>query len=222
MRNWKKSFQFDILSTLGLVSFLAAQFLSCSAHASLRDDSSDLDLDLPSHVSHYKDSHVQRVLSADDLALEQMNLKTPVDLQNYNSGLTTSIENAANPNSDNHAAASHLLDQNVNRILKSQKDSGNVVGGAAHLQSAMQTNLSLGGADGSIKHSVNFRINAASGSAMMNYTGYLNAQLTYDISHDGALKAAIIQKLDRDTNLVIDHTTRSSDRIDRLSVAWIF
>jgi hypothetical protein len=179
-------------------------------------------------VSSYDDgaygsfSHVQRVLSADELALQDMNLRTPIDLQNYNSGPGTSTENASTRNSDNHAAAAHLLDQNVNRILKSQQQSGNIVGGAAQIQSAMQTNLSLGGADGSIKHELKFRINAASGTAQMNYSGYLNAQLSYDMSHDGALKAAIIHKLDRDTNLVIDHTTRSSDRTDRLSIAWNF
>jgi len=159
------------------------------------------------------------------LSSDEITLQVPPSIQEasnwQNTGTFEQTQATAQANS---AIARDLLNNNVNRILQSEKKNGGSIAGAAdRLQNSMQTNVSFGGSDpAAIHHSVRVKLNAAQGQAVMNYSGLLDAQLSYSVGPNSGMREAITQKLDDTTSLIVENTSNHTERVQRVSLSFGF
>ena len=188
-----------------------------------------IDFSLVTNYSIFDSRHqlavVPRVLAVSDISADDLTLRVPPALQAQSNAQSVGTwdQNQATAQA-NSALGKQVLNNNINRVLADQKAKGGAVGNTAKtLQNSTQTNVSFGGNDpGSIQHNVKVKVDAAMGQATMDYTGIAHAQLVYGVGANYQMRAAIIQNIAKQTDLVIDHTTNHTERVERVSLSYNF
>ena len=100
------------------------------------------------------------------------------------------------------------------------KNSG-IMRTAQSVQDAVAQDISIGGADGGIKHSFKFKLQAEKSQALLAYSGLANAQLSYNVSAS-ELKFEVRESLAANTDLVLSHINGLKDRRETVSVSIQF
>jgi hypothetical protein len=218
------------LKQITCVCAVAMQMLAVPAHASIpRADVRRIDFSLITNYSIFDQARllpvVPRVLALEDMSSDDLSLSVTPSLQAESNGRNfNTFEQSQATSAQNSQVGKDLLNQNINRMLQAQKAKGGAIGSTANrIQNTMQTDVDFGSNDpGAIHHKVRVKLNAAQGQAVMDYSGFMNAQLSYGVGSSAGLRAAVIQKLDDSTNLVIDHTTNHTERVERVSLSFNF
>ena len=123
------------------------------------------------------------------------------------------------PTNDQSAVATQLVTRGFSNMLASPEFQRSRVGHAAHsVQERMKGNVAFGdGANGGVKHEFKFQMQPAGAKALLDYTGFLNAQLSYQALNQQAA-FEIFENVSKQTRLVYDHTLATSDRRDTVGL----
>jgi hypothetical protein len=125
------------------------------------------------------------------------------------------------PSSSGGYVATRILDHSLQTIFKSPELRRSELGRSAQkLESVMETDVSFGGGEkGDVKHSVKFKMKPVQAKAQLDYTGYVNAQLSYQIQ-DQSMNLEVFEKVASNTDLVLTHNDSHVETRDMLSLRW--
>jgi hypothetical protein len=154
-------------------------------------------------------SYIQPMQSNQDIREEDVEKVIPKDLT---------------PTSSTSEVASKIIDHSVSSYLNSPTVKNSSLGQATtKIDKSMSGNMSVGGSDpASIQHNFKFEMQAAQTKAVMAYTGYTNAEITYKAS-ESTLDLQVHEKVAMlGTQLVYNHTIKPADTRDIVSLKWVW
>ncbi len=101
-----------------------------------------------------------------------------------------------------------------------------VVQSAQVVEKAMKAEVGFGGGDPDsdekqIQHKVNFQIQAFQALSKVDYKGYVNASLTYNL-RDQTTGLEVREKILRDKDLYVNHSTSKIESLSSVGVKWNF
>jgi hypothetical protein len=99
---------------------------------------------------------------------------------------------------------------------------------ARMVEKAMKTEVDFGGGDldpdsdaKQIQHKVNFQVQAFQALSKVDYKGYVNASLTYNL-RDQKTGLEIREKILRNKDLYVIHSTSRSENLSAVGIKWDF
>ncbi len=126
--------------------------------------------------------------------------------------------NMAASNDTGHIA-SQILDRSMQSLFNSEYFKSTDLGKTSHkVEKSMQQNVTIGGtAPNSIQHNFKFNMQAAQGKALIDYSGFANAQLSYQVSSQ-ELNLEIYHHLSGNVKLAYNHINNPTDQRDTVSL----
>jgi hypothetical protein len=126
----------------------------------------------------------------------------------------------ANSNSQGFVA-SQILDRSMTSIFDSKEFQETSVGKASKsVEKSMAQDVAISGDDPlSTKHIFKFQVKAANAKAQMDYTGFFNAQVSYQAASQ-TTNLEIFQDLSKTTKLVYDHSANPVETRNMVSLRW--
>lgn len=125
------------------------------------------------------------------------------------------------PSNDTKYVTSHILDHSLRNFFKSPEVRNTPLGRSAQqLENLVEQDISFGGTEkDSVKHVVKFSVKPMESKAQLNYTGFVKAQLSYQVSQQ-QLNLEVFQTVASATDLVATHSDSPLDRRDVLSLRY--
>lgn len=101
-----------------------------------------------------------------------------------------------------------------------------VVQSAQVVEKAMKAEVDFGGGDpdsgeNQIQHKVNFQIQAFQALSKVDYKGFVNASITYNL-RDQTAGLEVREKILRDKDLYVNHSTSRLENLSSVGVKWNF
>lgn len=125
------------------------------------------------------------------------------------------------PTSNSGQIAAQILDHSLSNFFNSDTVRNSEWGRAAHeVEQKMESNIAFGGNEPeSVTHSFKFAMRAAQTKALIEYSGLMNAQISYTISQQ-KMNFEVHEKLASQTQVVFNHINSRDDRTDMFSLRW--
>jgi len=98
-----------------------------------------------------------------------------------------------------------------------------VVQTAQKVENAMKAEVAMGdpsGEDG-IQHKINFQVQAFQATSRVDYKGYVNASLSYNLRENRA-GIEVREKVFKDKDLFLNHSSTSRDTLSSVGMRWSF
>lgn len=97
-----------------------------------------------------------------------------------------------------------------------------VVQAAQNVEKAMKTEVELGGSEPhSVKHKVNFQVQALQTTSKVDYKGYVDASVTYNL-RDHVSAVELREKIMKDKDLYVNHSSSKSENLSSVGMKWSF
>ncbi|MBK7844893.1 MAG: hypothetical protein IPJ71_14605 [Bdellovibrionales bacterium] len=126
------------------------------------------------------------------------------------------------PSDDANYVASRIFAHSLGSVLGSPKIRNSSIGQVANtLNQSLNSSLQIESANSKIKHKVQFALRAAETKAAINYSGYLQAQLAYQIDRS-ELGFEMSGHLNQNAKLAFNHKASSGDVRNMLTLQWVF
>ncbi len=113
-------------------------------------------------------------------------------------------------------------DKAINVWLKSstmQKMS--IVQAAQKVENAMKAEVNLAPEDSLIKHKLNFQVQALQTTSKIDYTGYVDASVTYNV-RDNKAAYEVRKKVLQNKDLFVNHTDAKNENLSSVGLKWSF
>ncbi len=97
-----------------------------------------------------------------------------------------------------------------------------VVQAAQKVESAMKAEVKIGGNDPSqVQHKVNFQVQALQATSKVDYKGYVDASVTYNLK-DQVSAVELREKIMKDKDLYVNHSSSKSENLSSVGMKWSF
>lgn len=143
----------------------------------------------------------------------------PIDLQFRTEDY---IPTCLAPSDDANYVASRIIAHSLGSVLGSPKIRNSSIGQVANtLNQSLNSSIQIESANSKIKHKVQFALRPAETRAAINYSGYLQAQLAYQID-TSELGFEMSGHLNQATKLAFNHKATSGEVRNMLTLQWVF
>lgn len=97
-----------------------------------------------------------------------------------------------------------------------------VVQSAQKMEKAMKAEVAFGDAqEEGVQHKLNFQVQAVQATSKIDYTGYVNATVSYN-ARDQKTGIEFREKLFRDKDFYVNHSTTKSEDLSSVGMQWSF
>jgi hypothetical protein len=126
--------------------------------------------------------------------------------------------NMAASNDTGHVA-SQILDQSMQSLFNSESFKTSDIGRSTHkIEKSMQQDVTIGGsAPDSIQHNFKFNMQAAQGKALIDYSGFGHAQISYQVASQ-ELNLEVFHHITGNMKVAYNHINNPSDQRDTVSL----
>ena len=121
--------------------------------------------------------------------------------------------------SDTGHVASQIIDRSMQSLFNSEVFKTSDIGRTTHrVEKSIQQDVTIGGSSPhSIKHTFKFNMQAAQGKALIDYTGFTHAQLSYQASSQ-ELNLEVYRHLTSTMRIAYNHINSPTDQRDTVSL----
>lgn len=97
-----------------------------------------------------------------------------------------------------------------------------VVQAAQNVEKAMKAEVQIGGNNpNGVQHKVNFQVQALQATSKMDYTGYVDASVTYNL-RDRVSGVELREKVMKDKDLYVNHSSSKDENLSSVGMKWSF
>jgi hypothetical protein len=127
------------------------------------------------------------------------------------------------PSNDSTLVFTQVADRSLSSFFNSKEVRESSFGRTAtEVEQKMKQEVILGGGDSkSIQHKLNFNIQAFQTLAQIQYTGFTNAALRYNLTGK-KLALEVFEKVAKNQDIILSQTMSSEDRLSEVSFRWTF
>ncbi len=124
---------------------------------------------------------------------------------------------------DSQQVVSKIADKSLQSLIdKSSFKESSLGRTATHIEKSMKQEVVLGQPDSSGKgHKIQFSVQAFESKAQVNYEGLMKASVIYQATQAKTI-FAVSEKISGNKDLVLSHTTDSSQQVSQVSIRWNF
>ncbi len=194
---------------LKLIStIIATQFLAAQIFASIPRHDRGVGLDLSIVSSSYSETGIDfsRVaqIFPDGISYDDVSRLIPTDIPASASG---------------GQVASHIADKSMQAYFNSESFKSTDIGKTSHqVEKKMQQDVTIvGSSPNAIQHNIKFNMQATQGKAVIDYTGYTNAQLSFSAS-TSEVNLEVFRKITSNVKLAYNHISNPNDQRDVVSL----
>ncbi len=198
---------------LKVLNFIVGiQLLSAQLFASIpnRDQGVAIDFSLTSSYSQngIDFSRIGQVFPYEDISYADVSRLVPTDIPATASG---------------GQVASQIADKGMQAYFNSDSFKSTSIGKTSHsVEKSLKQDVTIGGSEpDAIKHNFRFNMQATQAKAMLDYTGYTNAQLSYKASGQ-ELNLEIFRQLTQSMKIAYNHINNPTDQRDVVSLKFGF
>lgn len=121
---------------------------------------------------------------------------------------------------DSNIVRNKIVDHNIQNLMqgKFMKNSP-IVQSAQKVQEAMKPSVSFG-EEGGVQHNVNLEVQPTQNIAKLNYTGFVDTNLTYSASEDHDVEVSMSERLSQKARLSIEHQSKDDLSMLKLNLDW--
>lgn len=132
------------------------------------------------------------------------------------------IPSNVNANQPSDEVLKKIGDKAVNVWLKSSAmQRVSLVQAAQKVEQAMKAEINLAPADSEIHHKLNFQIEAFQTTSKVDYTGYVDASVSYNM-RDQKTDYEVRRKVLHNKDLFVNHTTTKTQDMSSVGLKWSF
>ncbi|MCE3009899.1 MAG: hypothetical protein LW875_04730 [Proteobacteria bacterium] len=201
-----------------LLIIIAIHVLSCWALAqSLREPAAIhrgvMALVKPSQIFYGQDGEG---ISPDLVAnFNQFAKVNPLDASQY-------IPVSLRPEMGTREVMSKIADRSMSTWFQSDQVQNSFLGRTANnVEETVRSEVQLGGHDEKTHHKLNFELKAFQSQAMVKYTGFANASLTYQLINS-SVGLEVSEKVSQEVQMIFSHVAKSGSKISAVSWRWEF
>lgn len=126
------------------------------------------------------------------------------------------------PTNDPLVVFTQVADRSLTSFFNSPQVRESSIGQAATaVEKKMTQEVVLGSADQDVQHKLNFNVQAFQTTAQIQYTGYTNASLKYNLASQN-LALEVFEKVAKNQDVILTQTMSDSDRLSQISYRWNF
>lgn len=97
-----------------------------------------------------------------------------------------------------------------------------VVQAAQNVEKAMKTEVHIGGNNpNEVQHKVNFQVQALQATSKIDYKGYVDASVTYNL-RDQVSGVELREKIMKDKDLYVNHSSSKEENLSSVGMKWSF
>lgn len=97
-----------------------------------------------------------------------------------------------------------------------------VVQAAQNVEKAMKAEVKIGGNNpNEVQHKVNFQVQALQATSKVDYTGYVDASVTYNL-RDHVSGVELREKIMKDKDLYVNHSSSKDENLSSVGMKWSF
>ncbi len=191
---------------------MGVQFLSVQTFANIpfRDRGIDIDFSLTSSYSQngIDFSRIALIHPYEDITYADVSRVVPTDIPASASG---------------GQVASQIADRSVQAYFNSESFKATNIGKTSHsVEQSLKQDLTIAGSSpDAVQHNFKFNMQATQAKAMIDYTGFTNAQLSYKASKQ-ELNFEVFRNLTQTMKVAYNHINSPNDQRDVVSLRYGF
>jgi len=126
------------------------------------------------------------------------------------------------PSDNGGTVASQILDFSLQNLFRSSAFANTDLGRSAkRVEQVMESDLQVGGENGTTKHVFKVKMKPVQTQAQINYEGFMRAQMSYQIARE-EFQVEVSERLTASADVVLSHLGSRGERQDMLSLRLRF
>ncbi|MCB0363152.1 MAG: hypothetical protein KDD35_10535, partial [Bdellovibrionales bacterium] len=126
------------------------------------------------------------------------------------------------PSGDESYVGTAIFFHSIDRLASSPRFRGSAVGQVASvIDESLKTQMEFRAGEEKIRHQVQFQLKAADAKATINYKGFVEAQLAYEMNSQ-TVNLQMKRPIGQGTQIIFDHFVAATEARDTLTLMWVF
>jgi hypothetical protein len=154
-----------------------------------------------------------------ELEIEKIVPVKPVDQKITQETVALAIPTDIEQTSDSDKVQAKIVDHNVQNLLQGKYIKNNaVLQSAQKVQEAMKPSMSFG-EEGGVQHNVNLELQPAQSVAKLNYSGFVETNVTYHTAEKSS-EVSVSEQISSKAKLSLEHQSKEDLSMLKLNLDW--